>query len=133
MRFKEMFENYWHRNPRAHFVIALLCLMLIVVAGIMTVRRVEFEREAAIANEMKKNSNLAIAIEEQTVRTFKAVDQVLLFVRHQYLEKGKNLDIRRMIAKGEIDDSSFTDVGIIDEKGFRIVGRVPLPKQPVNL
>jgi diguanylate cyclase (GGDEF)-like protein/PAS domain S-box-containing protein len=124
-------ERYGRTFSRTTLAIALSCLALIVLAGSLTVRRIAFEREAAIANEMQKNSNLAIAIEEQTIRTLKAVDQVILFVRHQYREEGSRLDIRRLIADGEIDDSSFTDVGIIDEHGDRIMGRVD--RKPVHV
>ncbi len=119
-----MSERDWRKYPTTNVVIALSCLALIAFAGSMTVRRIDFERRAAVANEMKKNSNLAIAIEEQTIGTFKAVDQVLQFIRHQYREKGSALDIRELIANGEIDDSSFTDVSIIDEHGYRIIGQV---------
>jgi diguanylate cyclase (GGDEF)-like protein/PAS domain S-box-containing protein len=119
-----LFERDWRKYPAANLLIAVSCLALIGIAGSMTVRRIEFEREAAIANEMKKNSNLAIAIEEQTIRTFKAIDQALLFIRHQYREKGASLSIRKLIADGEIDDSSFTDVSIIDERGYRTIGLV---------
>jgi diguanylate cyclase (GGDEF)-like protein/PAS domain S-box-containing protein len=130
---KRRLERFAQQYSPANLLIALSCLALVVVAASLTLRRVAFERDLAIANEMKKNSNLALALEEQTIRTLKAIDQVVLFVRHQYREKGLKLDIRQLIANGEIDDSTFNDVSIIDEEGFRAIGRVNVGQRPINV
>ncbi len=68
-------ERDWRKYPATNLVIAASCLALIGLAGSMTARRIAFERDAAVANEMKKNSNLAIAIEEQN-------RSIVVFVGH---------------------------------------------------
>jgi hypothetical protein len=69
----QFLEPYWRTYPRTDLVIALSCLALVGVTGSVTMRRVQFEHDTAIANEMKKNSNLAMALEEHAIRTLKAL------------------------------------------------------------
>ncbi len=92
---KQMLESYWPKYRRMDYAITLFCLALIGIVWAMTLDRVNFERNETIANATKQNANLAIALEEQTARALKSVDQVVLFVRNQYTEHGLKLDIRR--------------------------------------
>ena len=66
--------------------IALGCMVAIAGFWLVTLQRVAFEREQAVASAMQSNANLAIAFEQQVFRTLKAAEQVAAFVREQYLQ-----------------------------------------------
>ena len=111
-------------HPSAmNLFIVVLSLGLIAVVWATTIHRVNFERNATIADEFRQNSNFARAFEEHTIRTLKSIDQVLLLIRYQYLQQGIRLDLRRLISDAQIDDSLFTGLGVIDEHGDRVIGR----------
>ena len=129
--FRQRLESYWSNYLRVNFAVALFCLALIGVVWAVTVERVRFERAETIANATKQNANLAIALEEQTVRTLKGVDLALLLVKDRYDEHGLKLDIRRMVENGIIDASLFTFIGVIDAQGKLVAGSNDF--EPINL
>ena len=83
----------------------------------MTLERIAFERDDTIGDAVRQNSNLAIALEEQTVRALKGVDQALLFVRREHETHKGELDLAQLVASGDIDASNFTNLGLVDEHG----------------
>ena len=129
--FRQRLKSYWSNYLRVNFTLAFFCLALIGVVWPVTVERVRFERAETIANATRQNANLAIALEEQTVRTLKGVDLALLFVKDRYDERGLKLNIRRMIEDGIVDASLFTFIGVIDEQGKLVAGSSDF--EPINL
>lgn len=97
--------------------IALLCGLGVAGLWLVTLQRVVFEREQAIAAAMKSNTHLAIAYEQQVFRTLKAAEQVAAFVREQYLQKGPDIDLGRWVERQTIRESMFTIVSVVDETG----------------
>ena len=114
-----------------NFALGSLCLALIGVVWAVTVERVRFERGETIASAVKQNANLAIALEEHTVRTLRGVDLALLLVKDRYDAYGLKLDIRRMTQGGTVDASLFTFIGVVDEHGKLVAGSSDF--QPVYL
>lgn len=80
-------------------------------------QRITFERDQAVAAAMRANANLAIAYEQDISRTLKAAEQVMSFVRTQYLLQGPTLDLRRWAEQRVIRDQAFTIISIVDEHG----------------
>jgi len=129
--FRQRLESYWSKYLRVNLAVALFCLALIGLVWAATVERVRFERTETIANATKQNANLAIAFEEQTIRTLKGIEQAVLFVKDQYDEHGLKLNIRRMIEGGAIDAGMFTFINVIDEHGDLVLGSDDF--KPVNV
>ncbi len=117
-----MLESYRSKFPLENVAVALFCLALIGIVWAVTAQRVRFERNETIAAVVKQNSNLAIAFEEHTVRTLKGVDQALKLIKHRYEQEGLKLNIRKLIKDGDIDDSIFIGIGVIDERGDLVLG-----------
>jgi diguanylate cyclase (GGDEF)-like protein len=80
-------------------------------------QRISFERNQAVAAAMRTNANIAIAYEQDISRTLKAAEQVMSFVRTQYLEQGPTLDLRQWARQRVIRDQAFTIISIVDEHG----------------
>jgi diguanylate cyclase (GGDEF)-like protein len=108
---------------RANAMLVAMGIAAIVAVWAMVIERIEFERAETIAAVTKQNASLARAMEEHTVRTLLGVDQALHFIMYLYGQEGLTLDVRKAIADGDIDESIFTDISIIDEYGMRVLGR----------
>jgi hypothetical protein len=63
-------------------VIAAFCLALVGITWSVVIAQAQLDRQKAIDNTFKQNSNLAKAFEEQTIRTLKGVDAAALFIGH---------------------------------------------------
>lgn len=97
--------------------IALFTLLLVCAIWGTVFLEQRAERSEVIAMAVKQNTNLAIAYEEQIVRTLKVLDGALLFVRHEYQRQGRKLDIKRYIDEGAIDGGLFSILSVVDEHG----------------
>jgi diguanylate cyclase (GGDEF)-like protein len=104
-------------RPRIKGVVAVFCGCLVALAWAATVQRVSFEREEALQAEMEANANLAMAMEEHTVRTLRAAEQVATFVRHQYRTLGLAASLQSYVERGVIREKAFNIISVVNERG----------------
>jgi PAS domain S-box-containing protein len=97
--------------------VAAACLALVAAVWLVTLERIRYEQAHAVRETYRQSANLALALEEQTTRAFKSVDQALQRVRHGYEENGGKLDLHAMTADGAFDMALFGDIGIFDARG----------------
>jgi len=112
------------RCPRINVAVAVFCIAIVGAVWTVTLQRVAFERQQAIADAIRNNDNLAMALEEHTVRTLKGIDQTLQLIKSEYGRRGPRLSLRSMMEDGEIDKDLFNNIGVVDEYGNLIVGLV---------
>src|SRR5688572_23932247 len=74
----------------------LVSMTMIAMLWIMTVERARHEKLDALESASRETSNLAIALEEHTIRTFKGIEQALALVAYEYRAQGRNADITQM-------------------------------------
>lgn len=110
--------------------IALFTLLLLGALWGAVVTEKSTERDAVIAAAINQNTNLAVAYEENIVRTLKLLDGAMLFIRHEYQRLGAGLDINRYIESGDIDGTLFSILSVVDENGN--VTRSSKPIDSVN-
>nr|WP_038000098.1 diguanylate cyclase [Thauera linaloolentis] len=103
-----------------NLAIMLVCAGAITALWLITLQRIAFEREQAVAAAVQSNSNLAIAFEQQIFRTLKAAEQVAVFVRERYLQQGSAIDLQQLVEQQIIRETIFSIVSVVDENG-RIV------------
>ena len=106
-----------HLGKRSNLIIASVCAVVILGTWLATLQRIASEREQAMDAVMNSNSNLAIAFEQQVVRTFRAAEQVATFVRDQYARQGPGIDLREWVERGIIRETMFTIISVVDESG----------------
>ena len=110
-----------------HAVIVVASLLIIAIIWVALTVQLRNERQDIVNGVIKDNANLARAYEEHAIRTFKGVDAVALFLKHEYARSGSALDIGRYINNGTIDSRLFTVVSILDEQGTVVASAgVPL-------
>jgi PAS domain-containing protein len=120
--------------PRAHALMPVFVFaMLVALASVwaLTFERVHYERNETIREAVKQNSNLAIALEEQTIRTVRGIDQKLGFVKYEYERNGMTPRLVELVRDRTPDDEIFADIAIMDAQGMRILGRIDA--KPVNV
>jgi PAS domain S-box-containing protein len=97
--------------------IAGVCLAAIALMWIAVIAQARYEQREAIAAAIERNSNLAVAFEEFTVRTIDGAGAVANYVKREYARSGARIDIPGLIADRTIDARSFTAISIVDERG----------------
>jgi PAS domain S-box-containing protein len=108
----------YHRRTAA---IALACATLVAATWAITLERVGFERERAVAQAHSDTANVAVAFEEHTLRSLKSINQTLVLLSHEYRQYGANMNLREVLGHAEVDTSVFT-VAFFDRKGNYITG-----------
>src|SRR6185436_15942938 len=80
---------------------------------------------------IRRNNNLAVALEEHTIRTLRLVDQSLLFLKLEYEAKGAKMRAPLLATIGQADPSTYTFLAVVDARGDIVVS---MPKAgPTNL
>ena len=126
-------RRYWTTHKVWDAWIAGLALVAIAVVWVVTLERVQHENAFTLRDAEKQNSNLAVALEEHTDRTLKAVDQALAQVAREYRVEGKQLDLRELIDVGAIDGGLLRNFGVADADGKVILSTIPLAAAGVIL
>jgi len=97
--------------------IVLFCLALIGAIWTFNLSQTRFEYWQAVEREYADNSNLALALEEQTKSTLHNVDQTLRLIAHEYIRRGARLNIRKLIDDGLLSTNFLEVVSVVDENG----------------
>jgi PAS domain S-box-containing protein len=112
------------RHPFDKMTIGVAAIFLALAAVIWTVTldRIRLEREQAVQEAFKRNADLAVALEEQTVRTLGGIDLMLGFVKYEYARQGKAFDLAGLLDEAQLDESIYSGIAVIDENGNRVTG-----------
>ena len=107
-------------SPGSAVSIAAGCLLLVALVWVGALERIAYERRAAEADAFARSANLALAFEQDVIRTLHSVDHALRFVEHEYREGGR-LDLRELLGEAPVDSGLFTAVSLLDARG-RVLG-----------
>ena len=105
-----------------YLLIAAVCAGLAALVWYATFERVAHERAEAIGAAVRSNDNLALALEEQTVRAIKAAEQILVFMKHELEVNQRPITLERLVETGLAEGNIFAAAFIVDADG-----RVLLP------
>lgn len=85
MKFRQRLASF---SSVSVFGTVMVTSIILIVIWAVALERVQHERDNAIAAEVQKNANLAQSHKERASRSFEVLDQVLLFLRSEYLVYG---------------------------------------------
>jgi diguanylate cyclase (GGDEF)-like protein/PAS domain S-box-containing protein len=97
--------------------IAVGCVALIGALWAVTAQRIQFERKHDIQQAIQVNNNLALALEEQTARTIRSVDQTLKILRYEHLRSGGSVSSEFFDMTKGSDRGTYLFVSIVDPDG----------------
>jgi PAS domain S-box-containing protein len=101
--------------------VVLSCVVLIGIAWSVTAERIAYERERALAHARTNAANVAVAFEEHTQRSLRNINQTLVLLKREYLQKGPSIDLNGVLEDADVDTQWYT-VGIFDPQGNYIKG-----------
>jgi hypothetical protein len=78
------------------------------------------DKAETIASAVQRNTNLAIALEQYTIRTIHNADAVLQLVKMEYHNNGSAIDINKLLFDNAVNRDIFKGIGIIDKEGVFI-------------
>jgi PAS domain S-box-containing protein len=117
LKLSTMMRRVAARIPAGVFVVAFFALSLIGGVWFLAFSITRDDLDEARTGEIRRNENLALAHEEQVVRLFKEVDQLLLLLKSQYEQRGTRINVESLADEGIFDERIFTFVGVIDDHG----------------
>ena len=115
-------RGFW----RSTLIVVPPALALVIGAWVFVFALINHDREQTIAHQKSENSNLSLAFEQHTIRTLKSVDQLLKYVRREFLARGgPDFDLPEVQKAIELDHELLNAVLIIDRLGNVLYPRVP--------
>ncbi len=109
-----------------------LYLLLNFLIWTQLTRQIESDRNETISAAIQHSSNLAIALEQHTIRTVRDADATLRLIKAEYLQQGHKLDLNRMLNSGVLSVPAFNGLIITDSTGKVVLG-YPLRLVSLNL
>jgi hypothetical protein len=111
--------------------VAMLGVLLLIWGAIWMQMRQEY---AAIGHEtMKETSNLALAFEENIIRSITAIDQVILITRDSYARDTARFDLRNWAHERPFMNDQTMQISIIGVNGVLLQSNLGPTPQPVDL
>lgn len=101
---------------------------LVAVAWAIALASVAVDHRSTISRAETEMAILTRAYAEHVSKTLQGADQALRVLRAEHQRLGQALDIRALIGGGEIIDSDFHQLGIIDAEGFLSHSSVPFTR-----
>lgn len=93
------------------------CLLLIGLVWLQLFHQLDTDRTETIKTSVKRNNNLAVALEQYAIRTIKSADMELKAVKMEYEKEGKGFDMNALLRKGVIDLKAYRGLVILDDNG----------------
>jgi PAS domain S-box-containing protein len=100
---------------------AIACVALIVIGWAIVLERAGYERKQWIGDVVRRDSNLALAFEAQTVRALESADQLLAFLKYEWEQNGRLVSLRELVTHGTVEDGAFTSLTVVDAQGHPLL------------
>lgn len=114
--FKDM-HQLKSKSGRIVVPVAALCILFLVLIWGSYFRQQAFDRRDTIAFFVNRNSNLAVALEQYTIRTIHYADAILQLVKTQYSTADKSVALETILAGNEVNKDIIKEITVIDHRG----------------
>ncbi len=101
--------------------VVLFGLFLLAATWITYFQAYRVQMDEELNNAYRDTANLARAFEEHTLRTLRAADQTVMFLKYQYEKEGRAFDIPRYVRECQLAGDTFNLFGIADENGDIVI------------
>ncbi len=92
-------------------------LLIISLIWIRLIHQHQTDRAVAISTAIQRNTNLAVALEQYTIRTLRNADAILQMVKLEYEKEGAAINISKKLSEYSLDSNFTNEVVIINEAG----------------
>lgn len=117
------------RTGRLVAVIICFSVVVNVLIWLQIFTQLKADKKEVVDNAIQLNSNLAVSLEQYTIRTIRNADAVLQLVKKEYAESGPNIDFDALFNKGIIDIAYFSGVVLMSAEGKLIKSNLSISGQ----
>ena len=103
------------RNIKTLIILFGAVMLCSIWAGLYF--KIQSERKLEIGNTINDTANYARLLEENTARTIKGLDQVLLFLKYRVEHESAFIDIPRFIREKMFEGQPYQHLVVINENG----------------
>ncbi|MGM9486739.1 cache domain-containing sensor histidine kinase [Ideonella sp. YS5] len=108
----------WRRALAGSSLLVTLSILVLAALWGAVAWQTHREQTEAVHNAEVELTNLTRAFAEHSAKTLESADQAIRFVRNEYLEHGKDLDIAGYLQDKRIIDSDFHLISVIGTDGY---------------
>src|SRR5688572_1664530 len=98
-------------------LIFFFCALLVFLIWNQLKIQMTTDREESIEIAVRRNSNLAVSLEQYAIRTIKTSDAFLQLVKMEFERNPGDVDLTFLLNKGIIDKRLFASLAILNEQG----------------
>ncbi|AKM29106.2 dGTP triphosphohydrolase [Pandoraea faecigallinarum] len=115
----------WATSYRSIVAILIFGLLILVLLWTAVLWRISIEYKAILRDTAASASTVSTALEQQTLRAIRQVDQITRFVKYEYERSRGDFDLRQTLAQGIVAERFMVLVSIADAKGNVIAATMP--------
>lgn len=106
-------------------ILAAFTVAILIFSWSFTLYKIHDEEKQEMAHAFEQNANLAQVLQEHTYRIFQSMDQTLVNLQKQYIERGSDFDLKQYMKDNSISPEVVNSLAITDAEGNIILSSHP--------
>ncbi|VVE60866.1 dGTP triphosphohydrolase [Pandoraea captiosa] len=115
----------WATSYRSIVAILIFGLLILVLLWTAVLWRVSIEHKAILRDTAASASTVSTALEQQTLRAIRQVDQITRFVKYEYERRRSDFDLKQTLAQGIVAERFMVLVSVADANGNIVAATMP--------
>ncbi|VVD76567.1 dGTP triphosphohydrolase [Pandoraea aquatica] len=115
----------WATSYRSIVAILIFGFLILVLLWTAVLWRISIEHKAILRDTAASASTVATALEQQTLRAIRQVDQITRFVKYEYERRHGDFDLKQTLAEGIVAERFMVLVSVTDANGIVVAATMP--------
>ncbi|MCE4060009.1 EAL domain-containing protein [Pandoraea sputorum] len=115
----------WATSYRSIVAILIFGFLILVLLWTAVLWRISIEHKAILRDTAASASTVSTALEQQTLRAIRQVDQITRFVKYEYERRHGDFDLKQTLADGIVAERFMVLVSVTDASGNVVAATMP--------
>ncbi|MFJ2993542.1 putative bifunctional diguanylate cyclase/phosphodiesterase [Pandoraea sp. NPDC087047] len=115
----------WATSYRSIVAILIFGFLILLLVWAAVLWRISIEHKAILRDTAASASTVASALEQQTLRAIRQVDQITRFVKYEYEHRRGDFDLKQTLTSGMVADRFMVLVSLADANGNVTAATMP--------
>lgn len=115
----------WATSYRSIVAILIFGFLILVLLWTAVLWRISIEHKAILRDTAASASTVATALEQQTLRAIRQVDQITRFVKYEYERRRGDFDLKQTLVEGIVAERFMVLVSVTDASGNVVAATMP--------
>ncbi|MCI3206888.1 dGTP triphosphohydrolase [Pandoraea capi] len=115
----------WATSYRSIVAILIFGLLILVLLWTAVLWRISIEHKAILRDTAASASTVSTALEQQTLRAIRQVDQITRFVKYEYERRRSDFNLKQTLSDGIVAERYMVLVSVADAKGNIVTATMP--------